>query len=107
METNQKKLSKQTKTITYKNTTKKPCKRHTIPQQNRMPTKTITKRFPKLYHSWVILQKSHKKGIWEKAMNKIVQKVHIDTERTQKPSYYPINSQSTKNNKHKQKTRHR
>jgi len=58
--------------------------------------KTITKRFPKLRHSLVILQKSHKKGVWEKAMNKIVQKVHIDAGRTQKPSYCLIDSQNAK-----------
>jgi putative transposase len=56
----------------------------------------IPNDFPDYRTIWSFYSRSVKKGIWEKAMDKLVKKVRIDAERKADPSYGLIDSQSTK-----------
>lgn len=52
--------------------------------------------FPNYATVWSFYRRAVKKGVWEKAMDKMVQKVRVDANRTPEPSYCLIDSQSAK-----------
>ena len=52
--------------------------------------------FPPHDTVWSFYRRAVQKGIWEKAMDKLVKKVRLDAERSEEPSYTLIDSQSTK-----------
>jgi putative transposase len=56
----------------------------------------LPKDFPPYATVWSFYRRAVKAGIWEKAMDKMVQKVRVDTNRTPEPSYCLIDSQSAK-----------
>jgi putative transposase len=45
---------------------------------------------------WSFYRRAVEKGIWEKAMDKLVKKVRVDAGRAPDPSYGLIDSQSSK-----------
>ncbi|MDR2204381.1 MAG: transposase [Nitrososphaerota archaeon] len=56
----------------------------------------LPKDFPNYATVWSFYRRAVKKGVWEKAMDKMVQKVRVDANRTPEPSYGLIDSQSVK-----------
>ncbi len=52
--------------------------------------------FPPHDTVWSFYRRAVQKGIWEKAMDKIVAKVRVDAGRNEEPSYCLIDSQSSK-----------
>ena len=52
--------------------------------------------FPPHDTVWSFYRRAVQKGVWEKAMDKLVKKVRVDAERSEEPSYALIDSQSTK-----------
>jgi putative transposase len=52
--------------------------------------------FPNYATVWSFYRGAVKNGIWEKAMDKMVQKVRVDAGRTPEPSYCLLDSQSAK-----------
>jgi putative transposase len=52
--------------------------------------------FPDYRTVWSFYSRDAKKGIWEKAMDKLVEKARIDAGRLPEPSYGLIDSQSAK-----------
>ena len=52
--------------------------------------------FPPHNTVWSFYRRAVEKGIWEKAMDKMVAKVRTDASRNKKPSYCLIDSQSSK-----------
>ena len=56
----------------------------------------LPKDFPPYVTVWSFYRRAVKKGVWEKAMDKMVAKVRVDANRTPEPSYCLIDSQSVK-----------
>ena len=56
----------------------------------------IPNDFPYYRTIWSFYSRSVKKGIWEKAMDKLVTKVRVDAGRNPEPSYCLVDSQSSK-----------
>jgi len=56
----------------------------------------LPKDFPPYVTVWSFYRRAVKKGVWEKAMDKMVAKVRVDANRTPEPSYCLIDSQSAK-----------
>ncbi|MCL2642737.1 MAG: transposase [Candidatus Bathyarchaeota archaeon] len=56
----------------------------------------LPKDFPPYVTVWSFYRRAVKKGVWEKAMDKIVTKVRVDANRAPEPSYCLIDSQSVK-----------
>ena len=60
------------------------------------PWRYLPKDFPDYRTVWSFYSRSVKKGLWEKAMDKIVKKVRVEAGRKEEPSYCLIDSQSVK-----------
>lgn len=56
----------------------------------------LPKDFPPHDTVWSFYRRAVQSGIWEKAMDKIVAKVRVDSGRTEEPSYCLVDSQSSK-----------
>ncbi|MCL1969979.1 MAG: transposase [Candidatus Bathyarchaeota archaeon] len=56
----------------------------------------LPKDFPPYVTVWSFYSHAVKKGIWEKAIDKMVAKVRVDANRAPEPSYCLIDSQSVK-----------
>jgi putative transposase len=56
----------------------------------------LPKDFPPYATVWSFYRRAVKAGVWERAMDKIVQKVRVDANRAPEPSYCLIDSQSAK-----------
>lgn len=56
----------------------------------------LPKDFPPHDTVWSFYRRACVKGIWEKAMDKLVTKARVDANRSPEPSYCLIDSQSTK-----------
>ena len=57
---------------------------------------THSKDFPPHDTVWSFYRRAVQKGVWEKAMDKMVKKVRVDAGGTPEPSYGLIDSQSAK-----------
>jgi putative transposase len=56
----------------------------------------LPKDFPNYVTVWSFYRRAVQKGIWEKAIDKMVQKVRVDAGRSPEPSYCLLDSQSAK-----------